>query len=53
MTPAARISRTLAQPPIYVSRKGVAVTAAQIMARVSRLPKPVTLVKPMPERRAT
>lgn len=51
MTPAERIARTLAQP-LYVTRRGEALTRPQFLRRAAK-PKPVTLVKPMPERRAT
>lgn len=51
MTPAERIARTLAQP-LFVTRRGEALTRPQMMLRAVK-PKPVTLAKPMPERRAT
>jgi hypothetical protein len=51
MTPAERIARTLAQP-LFVTRRGEALTRPQFLRRAVK-PKPVTLTKPLPERRAT
>ena len=47
LTAQQRISATLAQPAIYVSRRGEALTRPQMMRRAVK-PKPVTLA-PLPE----